>query len=123
MYGNFRAKYLPKTWQILCEHEAQLHPNCKHEWNCECTWLPGQNANGFSEIEVLVNGLWVPITNVKVHKKKFIRSLTGIIPFNGYSGDKHSKESLELLAVIQKQWPVEGKQIYNMLDVLKVKKS
>ena len=48
---------------------------------------------------------------MKVHKKKFIKSPTGIIPFNGYSGDKHSKESLEWLAVIQKQWLAEGKQI------------
>ena len=55
--GIFRVKFLPETWQILTEHEAKLHPECKHEWNCKCTWLPGQKVNGFSEIEVLVNGI------------------------------------------------------------------
>ena len=30
--GIFRAKFLPETWQILTEHEAKLHPECKHEW-------------------------------------------------------------------------------------------
>ena len=58
-----------------------------------------------------MNEEWVPITNVKVHKKKFIKFPIGIIPFNGYSGDKHSKESLEWLAVIQKQWVAQEKEI------------
>ena len=78
---------------------------------CKCTWLPGQKVNGFSEIEVLVNGIWVPITSMKIHKKKFVKSPVGIIPFNGYSGDKHSEESLEWLAVVQKEWCSQGKQI------------
>ena len=30
---------------------------------------------------------------------------------NGYSGDKHSKESIEWLAVLQREWSLMGKEI------------
>ena len=30
---------------------------------------------------------------------------------NGYSGDKHSKESKECLAVLQREWSLMGKEI------------
>ena len=44
-----------------------------------------------SQLEVLVNGQWVPSTNLKLHKKKLVKSPRGLILCYGYScGDKHS---------------------------------
>ena len=37
--GIFRAKFLKEEWSVLIKEKASLHPNCKHEWNCECEWL------------------------------------------------------------------------------------
>ena len=58
----------------------------------------------------MINGEWVSSSKLKIHKK-FINSPIGIIPANSYSGDRHSKESLEWLAVLEKQWSQQGKVI------------
>ena len=109
--GIFRTKFLPECWSILSEEEAQKHPNCSHEWDCSCIWLEGRKLNGFQEIEVLLNGEWVSSSTLKIHKKKFVKSPIGIVPTNSYSGDRHSRESLEWLAVLEKEWSQQGKTI------------
>ena len=106
--GIFRAKFLPEYWSVLTEEEAQKHPNCQHEWKFECIWLSGRKLDGFKNIEVFVYEEWVSDRSLKIHKKKFVKSPIGIIPINGYSGDKHSRESLEWLAVLERQWHKEG---------------
>ena len=48
---------------------------------------------------------------VKILKKKFISSPIGIIPQNGYSGDRHSKECLAWLYSLEQKWKNENKAI------------
>ena len=77
--------------------------------NHKCSWLSGRKTDGFSDLQVLVDGKWVSSTNVKIYKKKFVKSPFGIIPLNSYSGDKHSKQCLEWLTVLKRNWITEGK--------------
>ena len=50
-------------------------------------------------------------STLKIHKKKYVKSPIGIIPTNSYSGDRHSRENLEWLAVLERQWSQQGKTI------------
>ena len=110
--GIFRSKFLKETWAALTEDEGNLHPDCKHEWNCHCEWLKGRKVSGDSHLEVLFNGEWVPATNLKLMKSKFVNSYMGLIPPHGYGGgDNHSKESLEWLSLLEKSLKESGKQI------------
>ena len=89
-----------------------LHPNCKHEWNCECEWLQGRERTGDDEVEVFYQDKWVPRSILSVVKAKFVKSPIGIIPPHGYSGrDNHSIESLEWLVTLEKCLNERGKKI------------
>ena len=68
--GIFRAKFLREEWSVLIKEKASLHPNCKHEWNCQCEWLEGRKKTGDDEIEVFYEGKWVPRTTLHVVKEK-----------------------------------------------------
>ena len=58
--GIFIAKFLQETWSVLTREKASLHPQCKHEWTCQCEWLEGRKKTGDDEIEVMYQGKWVP---------------------------------------------------------------
>ena len=83
--------------------KASLHPQCKHEWNCQCEWLEGRKKTGDDEIEVMYQGKWVPVYTLNIVKKKFVKSPIGVIPPHGYSGrNNHSFESLQWLLTLEK---------------------
>lgn len=109
--GIFRTKFLPEDWLVLTEENSEKNPNCLHDFNCECEWLKGIRKNGFSDIEVFNNFKWTPENKFKIVRKKFVGSKIGIIPAHGYSGDIHSKESIEWLHVLQEEWAKKGKNI------------
>ena len=110
--GIFRAKFLTEEWLVLIKEKAMLHPNCKHEWNCECEWLQGRKRTGDDEVEVSYQDKWVPRSTLSVVKAKFVKSPIGIIPPHGYSGrDNHSIESLEWLLTLEKCSNERGKKI------------
>ena len=109
--GVFRSKFLPEEWSVLTEDEAKKNPNCKHNDHCECVWSEGRKINGFSDIQVYLNDEWVSECLVKIVKKKFVKSPIGIIPADGYSGDRHSKASIEWLKLLEKQMKERGKNV------------
>ena len=110
--GIFRGKFLTEEWSVLIKEKAMLHPNCKHEWNCECEWLQGRKRTGDDEVEVFYQDKWVPKSTLSVVKAKFVKSPIGIIPPHGYSGrDNHSIESLEWLLTLEKCSNERGKKI------------
>ena len=107
--GIFRAKFLPEIWSVLTMEKASLHPQCKHEWNCQCEWLEGRKKTGDDDIEVMYEGKWVPAFTLNIVKKKFVKSPIGVIPPHGYSGrDNHSIESLQWLLTLEKKWKDDG---------------
>ena len=65
----------------------------------------------FSELEVLMNTEWVDVAKMDVVKRKFLNSPIGIIPQGGYSGDRHSKNSIEWSMFLEKKKNDEGKNI------------
>ena len=108
----FRAKFLTEEWSVLIKEKAMLHPNCNHEWNCECEWLQGRKRTSDDEVEVFYQDKWVPRSTLSVVKAKFVKSPIGIIPPHGYSGrDNHSIESLEWLLTLEKCSNERGKKI------------
>ena len=58
-----------------------------------------------------MNAEWVGIEKFNVVKRKFLNSPIGIIPQGGYSGDRHSKSSIEWLMFLEKKKNDEGKKI------------
>ena len=109
--GIFRSKFLEETWLVLTKEEADKNPTCLHNNECVCDWIPARKINGFSELEVLVNTKWVKSENVTIVKRKFLNSPIGVIPQSGYSGDRHSKNSIEWLLSLEKKKNDEGKNI------------
>ena len=109
--GVFRSKFLEETWLVLTKEEADKNPSCNHDITCECSWFVARKLNGFSELEVLMNAEWVGIEKFNVVKRKFLNSPIGIIPQGGYSGDRHSKSSIEWLMFLEKKKNDEGKKI------------
>lgn len=109
--GVFRSKFLKESWAVLTEDEAKAHLNCNHDSDCNCTWLEGRKVDGFSDLEILISGKWVPSHSVKLHKKRFVKSAIGVIPPSAYSGDRHSKASIEWLSLLQKEWLDQGMKI------------
>ena len=105
--GIFRSQFLPETWSVLIEEEAK--PNCKHEDDCQCTWLEGRYLNTRKPLEVMYKGEWTNATDLQIVKKKFAKSPIGLVPPHGYEGaDNHSTECLQWLQVFQKQWRDQG---------------
>ena len=110
--GIFRAKFLPERWKILTMYEHNKNKSCNHEWNCKCSWLEGRKINASSPFEVLVDGIWVNVNNLSVKKTKFVSSPIALIPPHGYNNiDNHSKQSLEWLSVVEKNYEERGVKI------------
>ena len=108
--GVFRSKFLKEEWSVLLEERVQN--GCKHEVTCECEWLTGRRWTATSPLEVFHNGEWVDSSQLKIVKEKFVKSAIGLIPCHGYSGrDNHSKESIEWIKWVEKEWCDEGKPI------------
>ena len=108
--GMFRSKFLKEDWSVLVQEEVKN--GCKHESSCECNWLEGRRWTATSPLEVLYKGEWVHCSQLKIVKEKFVKSPLGLIPSHGYSGrDNHSKESIEWIKWIEKEWNDEGKPI------------
>ena len=92
--------------------EEEVNSECKHECSCQCNWLEGRRWTATNPLEVLYKGKWVPSSQLKIVKEKFVKSPLGLIPSHGYSGrDNHSKESIEWIKWVEKQWNDEGKAI------------
>ena len=112
MYGSVQIKILEgaNDWSVLLEERVK--DGCKHEVTCECEWLKGRRWTATSPLEVFHNGKWVQCSQLKIVKQKFLKSAIGLIPSHGYSGrDNHSKESIEWLKWLEKEWSDEGKPI------------
>ena len=109
--GIFRSKFLEETWLVLTKEEADKNPTCLHSHDCVCDWFAARKINGFSELEVFANTNWVKSEEMNIVKKRFLNSPIGVIPQTGYSGDRHSKNSVEWLMLLEKVKNDEGKKI------------
>ena len=110
--GIFRAKYLPEKWKILTTQEHLKHDKCYHEWNCQCQWLEGRKINASSPLEVLINGEWKRSDEISIKKSVFVSSPIGLIPSQGYNNsDNHSKQSLQWLSIVEKNFNENGHHI------------
>ena len=105
--GFFRGKFLNEKWFVLMKDKCV--EKCKHEKDCVCEWLEGRVVNSSTPLEILWNGKWEPRSKFTIIKKKFVSSPMGLVSIHGYGcKDNHSKESIEWLSVLQKQWHEEG---------------
>ena len=110
--GIFRSKFLPEKWKVLTEKEHLKNSDCFHEWNCKCQWLEARKKNATSPLEVLINGEWMDVCNIKVFKSVFVKLPIALIPPHGYNkSDNHSKQSLEWLYTVQKHYQEIGHDI------------
>ena len=109
--GVFRSKFLKEDWLVLTKEEAMKNPNCNHDLVCGCEWVKGRKSNAFGELEVLIDDNWISEHQVNIERRKFVKSPIAIIPQHGYSGDRHSRKSIEWLSVLQKEWCDNGKII------------
>ena len=108
--GIFRGKFLTETWSVLIAEKCV--ENCKHEKDCVCEWIPGRILSSSSPLEVLWNGTWEPRSKFTIIKEKFVKSPIGLAPVYGYGcKDTHSKESIEWLSVLEREWVEKGKFI------------
>ena len=108
--GVFRSKFLQEKWEVLTEENEDS--TCNHEYNCSCTWLQARKLTSHSNLEVLVDDEWLDSSNLKTVMERFVSSPIGLIPVHGYSGsDNHSKESIEWLTLLERQWFQEGKPV------------
>ena len=110
LMGIFRGKLLTETWSVLIKENCV--EDCKHEKDCVCTWIEGRIVDSSSPLEVWWNGKWEPRSKFTIVKEKFVKSPIGLPPVHGYGcKDNHSKESMEWLCVLQKEWIEKGKFI------------
>ena len=110
--GIFRAKYLPEKWKVLTLQEHLKNAHCHHEWNCRCSWLEGRKVNATAPLEVLVDGVWTADHEVSIRKSIFVSSPIALIPPHGYNNlDNHSKQSLEWLSVVERNYEKKGCKI------------
>ena len=58
-----------------------------------------------------MNTEWVDCDKFEIVKRKFLNSPIGVIPQSGYSGDRHSKNSIEWLLYLEKIKNDQGKNI------------
>ena len=108
--GIFKGKFLTETWSVLIKENGV--EDCKHEKDCVCTWIEGRIVDSSSPLEVWWNGKWEPRSKFTIMKEKFVKSPIGLPPVHGYGcKDNHSKESMEWLCVLQKEWIEKGKFI------------
>ena len=77
-----------------------------------CEWIEARKIDASSPLEVLWKGKWEPRSKFNIIKEKFVKSAIGLVPTHGYGcKDRHSKESIEWLSLLQKQWLDKGKPI------------
>ena len=108
--GIFRAKFLPETWTVLLKEKCKV--DCTHGIDCNCEWTPARQIDASSPLEVLWEGKWEPRGKFTIVREKFVKSAIGLPPVYGYGcKDTHSKECIEWLSVLQKQWLDEGRVI------------
>ena len=108
--GIFRGKFLKETWSVLLKEKSK--EDCKHDKNCVCEWIEARKIDASSPLEVLWKGKWEPRSKFNIIKEKFVKSAIGLVPTHGYGcKDSHSKESIEWLSLLQKQWLDKGKPI------------
>ena len=92
--------------------EHLKHPECHHEWNCKCKWLEARKKNATYPLEVLKNGEWTDVGNLKIFRSVFVSSPIALIPPHSYNKcDNHSKQSLEWLYTVQKHYTELGHDI------------
>ena len=110
--GIFRAKYLPEKWKVLTLQEHLKNNQCHHEWNCHCNWLEGRKINASAPLEILIDGEWKNSDNFNIKKTAFVSSPIALIPPHGYNNfDNHSKQSLQWLAIIERNYINQGNAI------------
>ena len=108
--GIFRGKFLKETWSVLIREDSKH--DCKHDKNCVCEWVEARKIDASSPSEVMWKGKWEPRSKFNIIKEKFVKSPIGLVPTHGYGcKDIHSKESIEWLSLLQKQWLDKGKPI------------
>ena len=108
--GIFRGKFLKETWSVLIKEDSKH--DCEHNKNCVCEWVEARKIDASSPLEVMWKGKWEPRSKFNIIKEKFVKSPIGLVPTHGYGcKDSHSKESIEWLSLLQKQWLDKGKPI------------
>ena len=108
--GIFRGKFLKEIWSVLIKEDSKH--DCKHDKNCVCEWVEARKIDASSPLEVMWKGKWEPRSKFNIIKEKFVKSPIGLVPTHGYGcKDSHSKESIEWLSLLQKQWLEKGKPI------------
>ena len=108
--GIFRGKFLKETWSVLIKEDSKH--DCKHDKNCVCEWVEARKIDASSPLEVMWKGKWEPRSKFNIIKEKFVKLPIGLVPTHGYGcKDSHSKESIEWLSLLQKQWLDKGKPI------------
>ena len=110
--GIFRSNFLQESWKVLTMQEHYKNSDCDHETNCKCVWLKGRKVNAKSPIQVLFNGEWIDTDLVSVKKAIFVSSPLALIPHYGYNKpDNHSLESLQWLAILERNYKEKGYDI------------
>ena len=107
--GIYRSNFLTEKWKILIMQEHNKNSKCFHEWNCKCKCLEGRRLNAKSPIQVLLNGVWNNVDEIKIKKAAFVNSPLALIPPHRYNKlDNHSLESLQWLAIVEKHYNESG---------------
>ena len=107
--GVFRGKFLPEKWAVLTPEHAD--PNCLHELQCSCKWIPARKQDFFSSLEVEGLDGWRPI-DFPIIKEKFVESPIGLIPPHGYSGPvNHSCDAILWMKKLERDFLNEGKVV------------
>ena len=108
--GVCRSKFLRETWSVLTQEEAK--EDCNHGIDCKCQWYEARKCSATSSLEILYHNEWTPSETFQIVKDKFVKSPIALIPCHGYSGrDNHSKDALEWLKYLEKEWIDKGKTI------------
>ena len=110
--GVFKSKFLQEKWKVLTVDEAKRNMSCHHEYNCTCKWLESRKENADAYLQVWHEGSWVSADTLNIARMKFISSPIGLIPPHGYAGsDNHSKEAMEWLHVVERDFRNKGDKI------------
>ena len=70
--GMFRAKCLPKEWEVLLKTNAS--PKCTHHsWTCKCIWTHARKIHGDAPLEILsLLGNWMVLLQETMAMSQFV---------------------------------------------------
>ena len=108
--GVFKSKFLVENWRVLTK--GNENPFCVHNTLCKCVWIKARKMNADASLEIFLDEIWVSANTVEIVESEFVNSPIGLIPPHGYAGrDNHSKEAIEWLKVVEREYTSNGKKI------------